>query len=286
VLKFNLAESVHNKFVIETKTSLDNESVSTPTEPSVPQTTGTPSHLEPTLPGPSSGRGSIDQLDVPTMAEPSTTLRLAQALPVFPIGLENEHQLDLPTITKTTTSTPQMVPCPDSELSLPAPATGPGNKHDDAMSITLETTAHLGGGLMLHRVSVPLRKVRVSFCKVSVPLRKVSIPLRRVSVPLRKVRVSFRKVSIPLHKVSVPLRKVSVPLRKVRASFRKVGIPLRKVSLLLSRVSLPLCKVRASLSRVAYLLHKVSALLSRVAYLLHKVTAVTAPLYKVTNVVQ
>ena len=35
------------------------------------------------------------------------------------------------------------------ELSLPAPATGPGNEHDDAMSISLETTAHLEGGLVL-----------------------------------------------------------------------------------------------------------------------------------------
>ena len=137
MLKINLAESIHNKFVIDTKTSLDNGSVSTPTEPSVPQTT--PSHLEPTLPDPSSGQGSIDQFDIPTMEpRPSTTL-----------------QLDLPTSTKTTT--PQMGPRPDSEeseLSLPAPATGPENEHDNAMSISLETTAHLEGGLVLRNPDV------------------------------------------------------------------------------------------------------------------------------------
>ena len=137
MLKINLAKSIHNKFVIDTKTSLDNGSVSTPTEPSVPQTT--PSHLEPTLPDPSSGQGSIDQFDIPTMEpRPSTTI-----------------QLDLPTSTKTTT--PQMGPRPDSEeseLSLPAPATGPENEHDNAMSISLETTAHLEGGLVLRNPDV------------------------------------------------------------------------------------------------------------------------------------
>jgi hypothetical protein len=86
---------------------------------------------------------------LPTMAVPPTTLHLAQALPVFPNGSENEHQLDLPTIAKP--ATPQIAPRP--ELILPVPATGPGHEHDDDFTAS-ETTAHLGGGLALHDLNV------------------------------------------------------------------------------------------------------------------------------------
>ena len=177
MLKFNLAESVRNKFVIETKTSLDSGSVSTHTgtEPSVPQSTldsgsvSTPTGTEPSVPqsalslleptgptltGASSGPENVHQLNLPTMAEPPTTLHLAQNPPVLPIGSENEH---LPTIIKPTT--PQIA---NSEVSLPASATasGLGHEHDNdftisrATSITSDTTAHLGGGLALRDLNV------------------------------------------------------------------------------------------------------------------------------------
>jgi hypothetical protein len=87
VLKFNIAESVRNKFVIETKTSLDSgsDSTSTDSEPSAPQTA--PSPLE------------LTQPDLPTITKhtpqiapcPSPNSELTQPIPSLPAPETTAH---------------------------------------------------------------------------------------------------------------------------------------------------------------------------------------------------